>query len=214
MLTEHDTHATEPPSQPAEDVTPSVSDTAPPRPGPMQPDALIKAGAGLGIFMVIVAIIWVNGLRGENLASQLHPGDIWQIIPGLAIGTVFAALVWIAGKRFSATRQIVELLEATLDLNKIKFHHVIIISLLAAIPEEILFRGAVQVSLGLIVASLIFGALHAITRLYFIYATVAGLLLGVLFLLSGSLWMSIGAHFAIDFVMFMLLLQREQHYVT
>ena len=92
------------------------------------------------------------------------------------------------------------------------FRHVLGFSLLAAVPEEILFRGALQPELGLLLAALIFGGLHALTRLYFVYATLAGLLLGALFLLSGTLWAPIGAHFAIDFVMFLLLLQRRHHF--
>lgn len=213
MLNENDTRPEEHPQQlahlPLTDPTPQ-----PQRPAPLHPDTLIKAGAGLGLLMIVIAIIWVNGFRGENLALQLLPGDSWQLIPGVAIGTVFAGLVWVLGKRLSATREIVALLEATLDLSKIKFHHVVMISLLAAIPEELLFRGAVQASVGVIVASVIFGALHGLTRLYFAYATFAGLVLGALFIIGGSLWMPIGAHFAIDFVMFMLLLQREQHEVS
>jgi len=106
------------------------------------------------------------------------------------------------------------LIEQTIDLSKLHLHHVLLLSVLAAVPEEMLFRGAVQTSLGLLAAALIFGALHAVTRLYFVYATVAGLLLGLLYLLGGSLWLPIGAHFAVDTVMFLLMLQRQRRSPT
>ena len=161
--------------------------------------------------MVGAAIVWNNLIRGGNIWQMLQPGDGWQLVPGFLIGTVFALVIWRAGRRLKDTRQIIALLEKTLDLSAIEFRHVLLFSLLAAFPEEMLFRGALQPEVGLILASVIFGALHALTRLYFFYATMAGLLLGVLFMLSGSLWLPIGTHFAVDLVMFLLLLQRNAH---
>jgi membrane protease YdiL (CAAX protease family) len=171
-------------------------------------------GAALGVIMIAAAFMWVNLGRGGNLLEALRPADAWQLLPGLAAGTGFAWLVWVLGRRLQAIRAIVRLLEDMLDLSAITFQHVLLFSLLAAIPEELLFRGAMQTSLGLLAAAVIFGALHALTRFYFVYATVAGLFLGGLALLSGQLWLSIGAHFAIDFVIFMLMLQRQQHHIT
>ncbi len=207
MLSEHDTNAT----RPANNDTPAPE---PERPTPVHPDVLLKAGAALGVVMLVAAFAWVNLARGDNLLDALRPAEAWQLLPGLAAGAGFAWLVWALGRRLHAIRAIVRLLEEMLDLSAITFRHVLLFSLLAAVPEELLFRGAMQASLGLLVTAVIFGALHALTRVYFVYATVAGLFLGGLALLSGQLWLPIGAHFAIDFVTFMLLLQRQQHYLA
>lgn len=216
MLNEPDTHDLNhrKNSPPEPRLTPrSPASTEPsPAPKPIHPDALMRAAIALGAVMIIVAVVWVNGLRRENIWAALRLADLWQVLPGVIAGAAFAAIVWRLGQRFRATHRIVRLIEQTLDLSALRFRHVLLFSLLAAIPEEMLFRGAVQASLGLLAAAVIFGVLHALTRLYFIYATGAGLFLGVLYLLGGSLWMPIGAHFAIDLVMFLLLLQRQRHH--
>jgi hypothetical protein len=90
--------------------------------------------------------------------------------------------------------------------------HAIWFGLIAGIPEETLFRGAMQPVAGLVVTALVFGALHAITPTYFVYATAAGVLLGALAAWSGGLWMSIAAHATIDTVMFVLLIARWRRY--
>lgn len=216
MLNEPDTHdlnhRKNPPPEPR--LTPrSPASTEPsPAPKPIHPDALMRAAIALGAVMIIVTVVWVNGLRRENIWAALRLADLWQVLPGVIAGAAFAAIVWRLGQRFRATHRIVRLIEQTLDLSALRFRHVLLFSLLAAVPEEMLFRGAVQASLGLLTAAVIFGVLHALTRLYFIYATAAGVLLGALYLLGGSLWMPIGAHFAIDLVMFLLLLQRQRHH--
>ncbi len=72
---------------------------------------------------------------------------------------------------------------------------IIAVSLLAGFGEELLFRGVIQAGLeqltgtatGLVLASLIFGLLHAITPAYFILATIMGLYLGLLYQLTGNL---------------------------
>lgn len=180
---------------------------------PLHPDVLLRAGTGLGVVMVSVAFVWVNVFRQGDLRQALSLADLWALAPGLVLGVGFALCAWAVGRRLQATWHIVRLLEQSLDLAAMRFHHVVLFSLLAAFPEEVLFRGALQPEVGLLLASIVFGALHALTRLYFVYATGAGLLLGVLYSLSGTLWVSIGAHFAIDFVMLLLLLQRRHHVI-
>lgn len=82
-----------------------------------------------------------------------------------------------------------------------------IISLLAGICEEALFRGALQGGLvrlmgtvpALLVASVAFGLAHPISKQYIIAATVVGLLLGELLMLTGNLLAPIVAHALYDF---------------
>ncbi len=74
----------------------------------------------------------------------------------------------------------------------------ILISILAGISEEFLFRGVIQTRLGIIPASVIFGLLHFITPVYAIIATVMGLYLGVLFNIFGSLLIPVQLHLIYD----------------
>ncbi len=204
MLSKHEPHPTLPNPTPPPQETPAQR-------APIHPDVLLRAAVALGAGMILLALGWARFVRQGDLGTALRPADLVWLAPGLAIGAAFAGIVWQAGQRLDASRQVVRLLEETIDLKAMRFQHILWFSLLAAFPEEILFRGVVQVELGLPIAALIFGALHALTRLYFVYATTAGLLLGALFALSGTLWAPIGAHFAIDLVTFLLLLQRQNH---
>lgn len=73
------------------------------------------------------------------------------------------------------------------------------ISVLAGFAEELLFRGVIQVKIGIIGASIIFGLLHFITPAYCIIATIMGFYLGFLFQYYESILIPIQLHFVYDF---------------
>lgn len=76
-----------------------------------------------------------------------------------------------------------------------------VISMLAGIGEEVLFRGAMQPEWGLIVTSLVFGLFHVGGRLTValgIWAACTGALLGWLAIATGGLLAPIVAHIAYD----------------
>jgi membrane protease YdiL (CAAX protease family) len=83
-----------------------------------------------------------------------------------------------------------------------------IVAVLAGVCEELLFRGVLQSLairwttpiIGLAIASLVFGGLHAVSRLYFVLATLIGVYLGWLQLVCGDLTVPIVAHSLYDFV--------------
>jgi membrane protease YdiL (CAAX protease family) len=69
------------------------------------------------------------------------------------------------------------------------------ISVCAGLAEELLFRGVIQVKLGIVCASIIFGLLHFITPAYFVITTIMGFYLGFLFQYYDSLLIPIQLHF-------------------
>jgi uncharacterized protein len=83
-----------------------------------------------------------------------------------------------------------------------------ILSLIAGIGEELLFRGVVQLGLtgwigdvgALVVASVMFGVAHFITPAYFVLATVMGAYLGGLYFWTGNLLLPILVHALYDFL--------------
>ncbi|HEY2827032.1 MAG TPA: CPBP family intramembrane glutamic endopeptidase [Pirellulales bacterium] len=83
-----------------------------------------------------------------------------------------------------------------------------LISAVAGIGEELLFRGVLQplligwlgIAAGLIIASTVFGLLHAVTVTYAVLATAVGAYLGWLALTTGNLLVPMIAHGLYDFV--------------
>jgi membrane protease YdiL (CAAX protease family) len=78
---------------------------------------------------------------------------------------------------------------------------IVVISMLAGIGEEVLFRGAMQPEWGLIITSLVFGLFHVGGRLTValgIWAACTGALLGWLAIATGGLLAPIVAHIAYD----------------
>ena len=179
----------------------------------VSPRTLGRYGTLFGASMIALAVGWVGAIR-DRPVSAWFPADMWaaDLILGAVLGLIFALVAYRLIALIPAMRRIEQIILGTLDMRALRVHHILWFGLIAGIPEEILFRGALQPDTGLVVAAIIFGALHAITRMYFIYATVAGMLLGVLAAWSGGLWMPIAAHVVIDVVMFLLLLARWRHY--
>ncbi len=95
---------------------------------------------------------------------------------------------------------------------------IIWVALLAGIAEELLFRGVIQAGLeswlgeatGLLLASLVFGLVHYITRAYFILATLMGLYLGLLYQWTGNLLVPVLVHALYDWIALEWYLHRER----
>lgn len=93
---------------------------------------------------------------------------------------------------------------------------VILAALLAGVGEELLFRGVLQAWLaeglgpwiGLGVASLVFGFMHAVSPAYFVVATVMGLYLGALYHFTGNLVLASLVHAIYDWIAIEFVLRR------
>lgn len=73
-----------------------------------------------------------------------------------------------------------------------------------AFSEELLFRGVIQTHFGLFVASTVFALLHVryLEKLFlFAMVVLLSFFLGYIYELTNSLWVTIFAHFLIDFVL-------------
>lgn len=92
----------------------------------------------------------------------------------------------------------------------------LLLSMLAGLGEEFLFRGVLQSwliielgsGMGLVMASLVFGVCHWVTPGYAILAGVMGLYLGALMIFTDSLAAPAAAHVVYDFLAFLHLRNR------
>jgi membrane protease YdiL (CAAX protease family) len=175
----------------------------------LHPRVLVGYGSLLGAGMVAAGIGWAL-LTGQEGPGAWFPRERWltDLLLGALLGAAFAALAWGFMGRIAALQRVERRLAAVLDVAALRLHHALIFGLLAGVPEEILFRGALQPALGLLVTSLLFGALHAVTFAYFVYATVAAGLLGALALWRGALWAPVAAHTIVDVILLALLIRR------
>jgi membrane protease YdiL (CAAX protease family) len=93
-----------------------------------------------------------------------------------------------------------------------------VISLVAGVAEELLFRGVVQAALsawlglwpGLLLASALFGLVHLVTLTYGILVTLVGIYLGWLFVASDNLLVVMVAHALYDFIALVFLVRGPQ----
>ncbi|EPZ38461.1 MULTISPECIES: CPBP family intramembrane glutamic endopeptidase [Anoxybacillus] len=82
--------------------------------------------------------------------------------------------------------------------------HIFIMTAIIAFCEELLFRGVIQTHVGLLFASVIFGLLHIrYWRKWLLLVAVVSLSfwIGFIYEWTGNLWVTIFAHFLIDFIL-------------
>ncbi len=177
---------------------------------------LMEGGLGL----LAVAVGWLVGMNPLDLVA----GDWWAILWGcLAALPLAGALV--ACERFpfwpfSDVTDVVDRLIRPMFV-KTSVAELAVISALAGIGEELLFRGLLQEGLSrwigpptgvwvaLAAASVLFGLLHPMNGAYILLAAVMGLVLGGLWIASGNLLVPIVTHAVYDFVGLIWLVKFE-----
>jgi uncharacterized protein len=153
----------------------------------------LKKPSGMGYFLVGVAVLIV-AIPAVNFLGELNRNV--QFPAGIA--------KWMKEQELEAAKSI----QAVLSTHTIKdlVLNVICIAGLAAVGEELLFRGMAQRLLiklfkspwaGIIVSAFLFSAMHV--QFYgFLPRFVLGILLGAVYWYSGSLWTAMLAHFVYD----------------
>ena len=165
----------------------------------------------IGMEGAMVLLGWgLGALLGVSVWGQLHPTLSAVGYGVLACIPMLLVLVWIVRSRWAplATfRKTMDERVAPLFAN-CTLLDLVIISALAGLGEEVLFRGALQGALvegmglwmGVAITSIVFGLAHAVTVLYVVYATLVGVYLGVLLIVFDNLLIPIIAHGVYDFI--------------
>ena len=92
----------------------------------------------------------------------------------------------------------------------------VLIALLAGVGEELFFRGWLQGALsnrlglwlGILIASAIFGFAHYLSLTYAVYAFITGIYLGVIYHLTGNLFVVMTIHGLYDFIALVILVRQ------
>lgn len=165
---------------------------------------MLRWGAAAYALLGILALLLVSFWRGGS--PLLHP-DPWLALDPSARhvysalwGVAFAGLLVIC-TRFAVTRFAwARELHAALRpfASGMSLPAIVLIAMLSAFGEEMLFRGLLAPSIGVVPQALIFGAAHQIRGssrwVWVSWATVVGLALGAMYQLTGSLVGPLAAH--------------------
>ena len=160
---------------------------------------IVILGEGL-----ILALAWVLAWA-VNLPlpiGEVVTGTVWGIAAALALAAVNFSLLRAAGNRWpgDSLRFVCRVIVKPL-FEHVQAWHIVLVSLLAGMAEELLFRGVLQPLVGLPVASAIFGMVHVGGRGflgYGVWAACIGALFGWLMVETGGLLAPIVAHAVYD----------------
>jgi len=155
----------------------------------------VKQAALFYGLMAVAAALW-SGLRGWGLpVSGGEP--LREALLGILAATATVLLGALTYRLLPPLRKLADELAPHL-VDPADRAGLILISAFSGISEEMFFRGAVQREFGLVLAALLFGALHiGPDRRYLVWtawALAAGLLYGVLFEATGGLLAPALAH--------------------
>ncbi len=149
-----------------------------------------------------LAWAWFGGGRfawslDSSWLSAPYP---FRLSLSLVLGLVLALLVVAATPPLVERTNWAHALHVALKeiISPLSSAEITLLALASGLGEELFFRGALQPALGLLPASLVFGALHVGPKKVFLawagWAVVMGLLLGAIFELTGVLWGPVLAH--------------------
>jgi len=168
-----------------------------------------------GLIVLAMVLGWLLNRPSLELIQPSWRG----VLIGLALTVPLVPLMlWCSRSRWGPIRQLMVEIDAVIAplLARSSLFDLAIIALLAGLGEELLFRGLVQngltdlagTAIALAVTSLGFGLLHMVTPTYALLATVFGLYLGGLLLVTGDIVVPIVTHVAYDMIALSYLKQR------
>lgn len=170
-----------------------------------------------------LALLGIAALLNRLLQQPLGARSFWSahaaVAGAVAATPLFVWFWWALQCRWQPLAATREFLERVIRpvFGSWTLLQLAVISILAGVCEETLFRGVIQAGLtpiagplpALLVASILFGLCHFVNWSYAVVATAIGLYLGWLFQLTGHLLSPIAAHAIYDFAALVYFLRRR-----
>ncbi len=176
-------------------------------------DGFIKKALFFYTLMAGVGLLW-HYLATGNIAISFTPlRERTNLARELGlIGMAFALnlLFDIGGPKWSKQlKRFQESLQSLLSPLSLGPPQVILLALFSALGEELLFRGALQPSMGIIPATILFALSHFPLKremwIWPLYALGMGFLLGLLRMWGGDVWSAVLLHFLVNFISLFLI---------
>jgi len=176
-----------------------------PKLGPVGPSFVRSALIFYGV-MGCAALIWRMAVPGQSIMypSPEAASDAWGSFAALFAGGLAGLAAVIVSELLTRSTKLGEALEDLLgeSLAGLRTQDAILLALASGLGEEMLFRGALQPSVGIVWASLIFGACHFMPRrelaLWSVYAVAMGFGFGSLYEWTGNLVAPVVAHVVVN----------------
>jgi len=177
---------------------------------------MLRVQGGIVVVAIVLGLIF-----RQDLLGQIHFSI--EALNWSVVGTALMLFTgwWLIDKPWGWIRELKDLMRQVVVplFRNAPVGTLFLVSLLAGVGEELLFRGVIQGGLSgllgpwlaLILASVLFGAMHALTRAYFIIATLMGFYLGLIYLWTGNLLIPILIHFLYDWIVLRYYLGARLH---
>ena len=177
-------------------------------PGDPRPDrqAFVRSALIFYGVMGCIALIWRMSASSDSILTPGGPdslaasGMISAAFAGLVVGLAAVGLSEWLTRGTKLGERLADLLGESLV--GITAGDAILLALASGMAEEMLFRGALQPAVGIVWASLLFGACHFLPRrelaIWSVYAVLMGFAFGWLFEWTGNLLAPIVAHTVVN----------------
>lgn len=170
--------------------------------------------SALGVALLGLALCWTDP-PGWSVFGKLG----WWALP---LGVLMGCVLYCLGYIFTCspklyTRSMQDLIQLLHNLFKqFSWFDILLISCLAGIGEELLVRGVLQAWLieflnpwsGILIASIVFGLMHNLNKVYVVLTAVLGCLFGLALYLTESILCVIVAHTVYDVLAFFMIVKR------
>jgi membrane protease YdiL (CAAX protease family) len=195
-------------------------DDSNPQPDILTPGELLRKSVLIYGVMAMIGLTVMRFAHNSLATSFAWPTDLAAGGRLLVIGVVGAGLLLIASYFFEDWFPSYRELKAQVTrlLGPSSVVTALTLSFITAVGEETLFRGALQPVAGIFVASLLFGILHmgrdGLLSAWSLWAFLAGLLLGWMYIATTSLWPCLIAHFLVNTVSILNLRRTYRNLMT
>jgi membrane protease YdiL (CAAX protease family) len=180
----------------------------PPDPAPQHtPPVATVVGFEAALVPTALVLGWLVGVKPLQTLMWSEHALLWGLAATLPL---FLGLWMMLQVRRGPLARLIAVLDRSIIqwLRNAQWWELAILSAMAGIGEELLFRGLVQQGLAqwtgnpwlaLAISSVLFGLMHAVTRTYALLASVVGLYFGYLWMATDNLLVPIVAHGVYDF---------------
>jgi membrane protease YdiL (CAAX protease family) len=179
---------------------------------PRQPDGFPMAVAVEGLLALIAtAAAWLFNVPVREQIPAFGSPLGWAIVRGvIATVPLLVMFWWLVHSDWPTLIELRRQVHALIGemFPSASLGQLALVAALAGVGEELLFRGVLQTIfgwwttpiVGLVMASIVFGLLHALSRVYFLLATIIGLCFGWMTWYYNDLVAPMVAHAFYDFV--------------